>query len=71
MMIYLSCTECGVEARLPDGNKILIESFDHLVETLQEWNTTSFQFSSSMDFPEENTSDPAVLKLVEEIMNCA
>jgi hypothetical protein len=68
MMIYLSCTECGVEARLPDGNKILIESFDHLVETLQEWNTTSFQFASSMHFPEENTSDPEVLKLVEEIM---
>lgn len=70
-MIYLSCTECGVEARLPDGNKILIESFNDLLDTLNEWNTTSFQFSSSMDFPEENTSDPEVLKLVEEIMQNA
>lgn len=68
-MIYLSCTSQGVEARLPDASKILIESVEHLCETLNEWGTTQFQFASSMDFPEEYASDPAVLELVEEIMS--
>jgi len=67
-MIYLSCTECGVEARLPDGNKILIESFNDFLDTLDEWNTTQFQVASSMDFPEEYTDNKHIISLVNQIV---
>lgn len=70
-MIYLSCTECGVEARLPNGMQLLIESYNDLLDTLDECGTTQFQFSSSMDSPEEYTKDARTLALVEEIMERA
>lgn len=30
-MFHLSCTECGVELRLPDGNKVVVALCDEIM----------------------------------------
>tara|TARA_R110002167_G_scaffold17216_3_gene66057 strand:+ start:329 stop:541 length:213 start_codon:yes stop_codon:yes gene_type:complete len=66
-MFFLSCVDCGVEVRLPNANKVLITSLLELIDLLEEWNQPGCQLSSSMDFPEEYTTDAETLALCNEL----
>lgn len=68
-MIYASCEEDCVELRLPDASKVFVETFDELLDIMNEWNQTHLLMSSSIDFPDEYTDNKDIIALCNRISN--
>lgn len=61
---YLSIKDGKLVLETPTGQLVEITSLDHLAEVA---SGDSVMCSSSIDFPEDDTSDPAVIAMCREL----
>jgi hypothetical protein len=66
-MFYLSCEQNSVCVWITDKDRRHITTYNELIELLREFNQKEVMCSSSMDFPEENTTKKEIISLCEEI----
>jgi len=71
MMIYLTCRSDHVFVVIPYESSpvktVKITKYDELIDILDESGETMVMCSSTLDFPEESTSDPAIITLCRRI----
>lgn len=71
-MAYLRVAEDGIIARrsgVTDKAEFKFRTVEALIEWLDRNGMSRVMCSSSLDFPEEFTSDPAIIKLAEALRN--
>ena len=71
---YISVVDGAIQIHLfrvceetKEASKDSVRSMDELKDWCRKWHADNFMCSSSIDFPEDSTDDPAIIAICEEL----